>query len=602
MRGSLATMVDPQEGTGPSFEEDLAYLLLFSEALLDMIPDGVAVLDDRLRVRSANHAFLRQLGLGTLESARGARLGDEPLLRAGVRERGDRSLAGVLGSIFESDVGLVLDRLEVPVPDGAPEAWAVRAAPWDTEHPTFRRILLCVRRIDRSDSATKTAVPAPGRATRPFTVLGWTKEVLELLPAGVCVLDPSHQVRALNAWLERAFGRQIRPEDSADRHVFALLPELRSSELTDLLDDARQQPDWVAATIPVELASGRQTRFGVQARAFVAGDGEVSEILLVLRTEAPDDETGPREAPRPRPPSAPERGERYAGGEPTGEEAPVEVEDILSPENLDRFPDAPTDRILIVDPDPWTRMVISVSLRQAGFEDLSLAESFSTALASLDPDSFGLIVVGWDRDPEEAGDFCRGAIGIAPRSPLLVVTEQGPAEARALSRGLALLGVLPGPVLSDDLRRVVAAALRRSQESPPVRRPPRTLRVVILGAGQDEVSVLRLLYRVQRIDVRMVWDPDPAAFGILLAKNLGIPTIAGDLSMELGERPDAVVLARAGLEPELARLGLAGCPRVTREELELFLVDPESFVETERDPGASHRPLADPPPPIPAAD
>ena len=213
MRGSLATMVEPDEGTGPSFEEDLAYLLLFSEALLDLIPDGVAVLDDRLRVRNANRAFVRLLGLGSVEDAKGTRLDDEPLLRAPVPARDGVEFGEALRGIFDSDAGLVTDPLVVPGGDDPAESWAVRAAPWDTEHPSFRRILLCVRRHEPPAAPPVEAREEPPRhwPPRPFTVAGWTQEVLELLPAGVCVLDPSHQVRGVNRWLDRAFGRAIRP-------------------------------------------------------------------------------------------------------------------------------------------------------------------------------------------------------------------------------------------------------------------------------------------------------------------------------------------------------------------------------------------------------
>jgi GAF domain-containing protein/PAS domain-containing protein/CheY-like chemotaxis protein len=602
----LEIMVEPEGGTGPSFEEDLAYLLLFSEALLDLVPDGVAVLDDRLRVRNANRAFVKLLGLGTIEAARGVCLSDEPLFRATVFEREDRPLGDVLAASFESDIGLTV---EVPVPDGVRSAqtWSVRAAPWDTEHPSFRRILLCVR---RSDPAARIASPTGVRedaAPHPFTVTGWTQEVLELLPVGVCVLDPSHRVRALNGWLEGVLSRPVSLEDCADRHLFALFPELRSQELTDLLGEARHRPDWVQSPVPVVSASGADLTLDAQVRAFIAGDGEVSEILVIFRDGARASLLEPSEPPPPDAPPPPGGGdagwegppgsgggggpgdeypEPPSGWEPPDEgNVPVRPEDIVAPGNLSRFPHAATSRILIVEADPWTRMVISVSLRQAGFEDLSLAETRAAALETLDPAALALMIVGWDRDPEDARDFCLRVAGTAPGVPILGVTEHGPDEAREFGRGLPLLGFLPGPVLSDDLRQVVAGVLRTpepAEPSEPVRRPPRTLSLVILGAGKDEVSVLRHLYRVQRIDIRMVWDSDPDAFGISLAKNLGIPTITGGLTLGLESPPDAVVLARDGLEPRLTNLGLDTCPRITRGELELFLVDPESFLGTER--------------------
>ncbi|MDP6528713.1 MAG: GAF domain-containing protein [Gemmatimonadota bacterium] len=105
------------------------------------------------------------------------------------------------------------------------------------------------------------------------------------------------------------------------------------------------------------------------------------------------------------------------------------------------------------------------------------------------------------------------------------------------------------------------------------------IRVVLLGAGDNEIPALRLLYRVRRMAIAMVFDPDAEAPGLSLAQDLGIPAISGNLSVTLETPPDAVVLARDGLEGSLDSLGLSAVPRVRRDDLEEFLVEPDPFLD-----------------------
>jgi len=108
-----------------------------------------------------------------------------------------------------------------------------------------------------------------------------------------------------------------------------------------------------------------------------------------------------------------------------------------------------------------------------------------------------------------------------------------------------------------------------------------TLELVFLGASEPDMQQLRMLYRTERLHIGLVYDPDPHAFGLPLARNLGIHTATGPGAPALERRPDAVVLARPELERHLADLGLEDCPRVTRNEIELFLADPDAFLAAE---------------------
>ena len=284
---------------------------------------------------------------------------------------------------------------------------------------------------------------------------------------------------------------------------------------------------------------------------------------------------------------------------------PCSLEEIVSSGNLERWPVPPTSRILVVESDPWMRMLFCDALRESGLEDIAPEESGAEALAGNDPSTFGLIIVGLEGENEEALDFCRRALETAPRIPILAVTDRSESEIRQSIGSMPFFGVLTGPFQGAELRRAVEAVLRTPAEPVEVAGPaPETtaeaasdekpLDVFLLGAQETDVSVLRLLYRVQRINLRMVFDPNPEAFGLSLAQNLGIPTISGDLAMELDRPPDVVVLARSDLESHLASLNLENAAHVTRDELEIFLVDPEAFLNPDAPPSPADPPGSGP--------
>jgi GAF domain-containing protein len=112
--------------------------------------------------------------------------------------------------------------------------------------------------------------------------------------------------------------------------------------------------------------------------------------------------------------------------------------------------------------------------------------------------------------------------------------------------------------------------------------PDRTYDLLLLGAAEPDIPVLRLLADVAHLNLRMVYDPDPSAPGLAVARELGIPCLSGALTLHLESPPDAVILARAELESHLESLHLESTARITRDEVELFLGDPEAFLDADR--------------------
>jgi GAF domain-containing protein/CheY-like chemotaxis protein/PAS domain-containing protein len=567
-----------------SLEERLGYLLAFGEALLDLIPDEVAVLDDRLRVRNANRAFAQAFGVPSGPEAEPVSLGDGPFFQAPVSERGDAPLGEILVEQTGANRTFRLDRFEAPPrPGEESRTWTIRAEPWDTEDPRYRRILVWLRsRAEEESSPEEDVAPfittlLEEKADRIFTLTELTDRILEMLPVGACLLDPALNILRVNARFEEMLGRRLPPRSTGDRHLFALFPVLRDQEFQEILSECRRTGQTVRGTVEAESSEKSPPRFEVELQPVMLRDENAREILLIVHEV---------EGMTP----IPEAATREAGP------VPVTPEEILAPSRLEMWPPSTQARVLVVEPDAWARMILSDIVRSAGFEDVTLMESGEAALASFDPATFALMLVGFDRDEKEAREFCARITETAPKVPVVAVTEREEAAARTAVGDVRILGVLAGPLYREQLRTVVAGVLCRTGEpegSKPgdlrvegatelsVKGKPKRYHVLLLGAEERDVPVLRMLYRVQRMDIRMVYDPEPTAFGLSLARNLGIPTLSGALTLEMDRPPDVVVLARPELEPHLKELNLEGAVLVTRDEVELFLVDPESFVATE---------------------
>ena len=130
----------------PFREEELRYLLAFSGGLLDLIPDGVAVLDDELRVRSANRRFREAFGLSGGEDEPPHSF-DHPVLRASTGpDDGASSFREELLALLRAGGGETPRRLRLSLDAaGGPRRWTAEARAWDREDPAGRRLLLWIR-------------------------------------------------------------------------------------------------------------------------------------------------------------------------------------------------------------------------------------------------------------------------------------------------------------------------------------------------------------------------------------------------------------------------------------------------------------------------
>ncbi|HET9885921.1 MAG TPA: GAF domain-containing protein, partial [bacterium] len=370
---------------------------------------------------------------------------------------------------------LGLERIEFPAETNIQDAISVRSLPWDLDSARSRRILLWIRRERREKIAgaprewrEETPQPVPPAAVleasndRYFTLKAFLEKLLESLPLGVCLLDPSLRVVAENDWMRTKASGDLPAESGFDRHLFSQYPNLRDDSLQSALDRCRTTGESQSIVL---LSSALRTQTLLVDLHACLPEGDTQGILLLVRdtvaalTEAPSAIAAPAQTPA---------GEAVADSD---VEAPV-LQSVSTP---------------------------------LPFERPELVEIESLELSATDE--------------------------LEPAAHVIT--------------------------------------------------PPAVKSVILLGAAHGDVPVLRLLYRSPSIHIRMIFDPDPEAFGLSLGRSLGIPVLSGDLQVQLESPPDAVVLSRGGLEKYLERLGLESISRITRDETELFLVDPDGFLASE---------------------
>jgi signal transduction histidine kinase len=118
--------------------------------------------------------------------------------------------------------------------------------------------------------------------------------------------------------------------------------------------------------------------------------------------------------------------------------------------------------------------------------------------------------------------------------------------------------------------------------------------IALVGVGDQGLAILRTLLHVPGIEVRYVFDPDPAAPGITLARENGISCrvdgrfddLAGDAEVGLvlvtdGD-PDVLAAVGAARHPDSCLIGAAGVRFVARLLAEIADVDARANAEKAR--------------------
>lgn len=608
----------PPDSKGPSlFDESVLYLLAFSESFFDLVPDGLAVVDERLRVRSANAAFAAFVQETSAAGARGKWIEQESWANAHAESHGASfRVADLLRDQFTTGHPLTLEGLTLPQTSGDGK-FSIRSTPWDSSNPNSKRLLLWIRR----EAAEAAEAEAPTslleeKNDRYFVLRAFIDRLLDVAPVGVSLLDPSLRVIIDSAWMREHLGHGA-GASPADRHMFSVYPILRETDVHRTLKECRRSQERQQLQVDLTSADGGSRTIVFDAIPFLPEDSVRGVLLLAREVITPSAAVAPTDAfatevmERPEfamasapandgpanfassanevPANAVAAGIETVGAasSPTSAlESPAEDDSSTPASNFEDVPaswaraaDVP---ILLVEPRLGPRTDLSDTLRVHGFDDVTALASPTDALVRQDPTRYGLVVLGFEPWDQEVVEFARRVAQEAPRVPLVIVSSADPRDVTRFFAEIPIRRVLSREEGKHGLALLAGEFLGiQTPNSGDVASPAVARRVILLGARESDIPVLRLLYRASGIDLRMVYDPDPSASGLVLARSLGLPALAGPLEMQMEPLPDAVVLAREGLQEAAARLGLEGIAQITRDEIELFLVDPESFMESE---------------------
>src|SRR2546425_10783191 len=119
-------------------------------------------------------------------------------------------------------------------------------------------------------------------------------------------------------------------------------------------------------------------------------------------------------------------------------------------------------RVLVVDDERSMRDLLSITLRQAGY-DVTLADGGENAIDALKSDSFDLVVTDLRMRKLDGLAVLRGAKEISPSTVVVVVTAFASTETAVEAMKLGAYDYVTKPFKLDELRLTIANALERKR-------------------------------------------------------------------------------------------------------------------------------------------
>jgi two-component system response regulator PilR (NtrC family) len=120
------------------------------------------------------------------------------------------------------------------------------------------------------------------------------------------------------------------------------------------------------------------------------------------------------------------------------------------------------ERILVVDDELSMRELLSITLRQAGY-DVSLADGGATAIEALRQESFSLVITDLRMRGSDGMDVLRAARDLAPDTVVIVVTAYASTATAVEAMKLGAYDYVTKPFKLDEIRVTIANALERKR-------------------------------------------------------------------------------------------------------------------------------------------
>ena len=119
-------------------------------------------------------------------------------------------------------------------------------------------------------------------------------------------------------------------------------------------------------------------------------------------------------------------------------------------------------RVLVVDDERSMRDLLSITLRQAGY-DVTLADGGENAIDALKSDSFDLVVTDLRMRKLDGLAVLRGAKEISPSTVVVVVTAFASTETAVEAMKLGAYDYITKPFKLDEMRLTIEKALERKR-------------------------------------------------------------------------------------------------------------------------------------------
>ncbi len=284
-----------------SINGELNYLLSFNERILNLIPDGVAVLDVDLRPRTANLRFCELLNLEPTDDGAYPTLADHPFFEgylSGDQPYSGNTLANRLAEMFEKneDNSLSVNSFSMNGDEESPYSHcSILASAWDTGDRDNRRIILWVRPISNhvkketgSTSGITESEVISAAPSNPATLLSFSQGLFKDLPIGVCEMTSNLNLRRVNGSLKRIFGHGYETDTPGEEHIFSIYPELCDDEILNVLENCVKNHEPVSGRTSIERDSGERIELTLEALPVTSSDGTEESIFLFLQPDRND--------------------------------------------------------------------------------------------------------------------------------------------------------------------------------------------------------------------------------------------------------------------------------------------------------------------------
>jgi len=146
----------------------------------------------------------------------------------------------------------------------------------------------------------------------------------------------------------------------------------------------------------------------------------------------------------------------------------------------------PETRVLVVDDERSMRELLSITLRQAGY-DVTLADGGAAAIERLRGERFDLVVTDLRMHETDGMAVLRAARELAPDTIVVVVTAYASTETAVEAMKLGAYDYVTKPFKLDEIRVTLANALERKR----LQEENRALRRQLIQAGQFDGFVGR---------------------------------------------------------------------------------------------------------------